>query len=201
SILIKGVIYRRTKEENKKLADLEGYYEVLLEMIKQVAEKYGIGLGLTMSDLDGVEWVNGNRNSGQFVIDLALLQEGQAGGQPYWSWYGFDSRVEWCATFVSWCLHNSGVTSVPKYASCESQGVNFFVEAGQWATGGFTDLVAGDIIFFDWQGNGYSDHTGLVIGTDGTNVYTIEGNSGDVVRVKSYSINSPVIKGYGLVNY
>ena len=27
---------------------------------------------------------------------------------PYWSWYGFDSRVEWCACFVSWCYNQAG---------------------------------------------------------------------------------------------
>ena len=42
--------------------------------------------------------------------------------QPYWSWYGFDSRVEWCACFVSWCYGQSGRTE-PRFAGCQSQGV------------------------------------------------------------------------------
>lgn len=78
---------------------------------------------------------------------------------------------------------------------------NNFMAIGQWGNRGYTDLVAGDTIFFDWQGDGHTDHIGLVIGTDGTNVYTVEGNSGDAVKVKSYPINSSVIYGYGLMNY
>ena len=37
------------------------------------------------------------------IVAVALSQVGNVGGQPYWSWYGFSSRVEWCACFVSWC--------------------------------------------------------------------------------------------------
>ena len=38
----------------------------------------------------------------QAIVEVALTQLGNEGGQPYWSWYGFDGRVEWCACFVSW---------------------------------------------------------------------------------------------------
>ena len=37
------------------------------------------------------------------IVQVALTQVGNVGGEPYWSWYGFGSRVEWCACFVSWC--------------------------------------------------------------------------------------------------
>lgn len=36
------------------------------------------------------------------IVQVALFQVGNVGGQPYWSWYGFNSRVAWCACFVSW---------------------------------------------------------------------------------------------------
>lgn len=39
------------------------------------------------------------------IVEVARQQIGNSGGQPYWSWYGFDSRVEWCACFVSWCAN------------------------------------------------------------------------------------------------
>ena len=32
-------------------------------------------------------------------------------GQPYWSWYGFGGRVEWCACFASWCADQCGYHS------------------------------------------------------------------------------------------
>lgn len=188
----------RTEEQEVRLQTLKDYYELCLEYINEVNVNYGGGL--SMDDLSGVAWVNGTRTGNQALIDLAMSQAGQTGGQPYWSWYGFSSRVEWCATFVSWCLNQSGY-SAPKFASCQYQGVPYFTSHGQWAAGGYTNLVAGDVIFFDWEGDGRANHVGLVIGTDGTNVYTVEGNSGDTCKVKSYSINSSVILGYGLMNY
>lgn len=36
------------------------------------------------------------------IVSIAKTQVGNVGGKPYWQWYGFDSRVEWCAIFVSW---------------------------------------------------------------------------------------------------
>lgn len=151
------------------------------------------------TDLSGVEFVNGTRPGNQEIIDLAKAQVGNVGGQPYWSWYGFDSRVEWCACFVSWCINQAGY-SEPRFAACASQGVPWFKEHGQWAAGNYTDVAPGDVIFFDWDGGG-SDHVGLVIGTDGTNVYAVEGNSGDACKIKSYPLNSQYIHGYGLMNW
>lgn len=188
----------RTEEEDRELANLKDYYEICLEYIRQVSQDYGGGL--TMEDLSGVAWVNGSRVGNQAIIDLALSQVGQVGGQPYWSWYGFSSRVEWCACFVSWCMNQVGHSEV-RYASCQYGGVPYFSDAGRWASGGYTDLVAGDVIFFDWDGDGTADHTGLVIGTDGTSVYTVEGNSGDTCKIKKYALNSSVILGYGLMNW
>lgn len=188
----------RTEEQDRELANLKDYYEICLEYIRQVSQDYGGGL--TMEDLSGVQWVNGTRVGNQAIIDLALSQVGQVGGQPYWSWYGFSSRVEWCACFVSWCMNQVGHSEV-RYASCQYGGVPYFQGAGRWANGGYTDLVAGDVIFFDWDGDGKANHTGLVIGTDGSYVYTVEGNSGDTCKTKKYAINSSVILGYGLMNW
>lgn len=154
----------------------------------------------TAEDLSGVQWVNSSRVGNQAIIDLALSQVGQVGGQPYWSWYGFPSRVEWSACFVSWCMNQVGHSEV-RFASCNWDGLSYFQEEGRWADGGFTDLVAGDVIFFDWDGDGDSEHTGLVIRTDGEFVYTVEGNSGDACRTQEYAIDSSVILGYGLMNY
>lgn len=155
--------------------------------------------GTPSSDLSGVVFVDGARAGNQNIVDIALSQVGNVGGQPYWSWYGFDSRVEWCATYVSWVLSQAGYTQ-PKFAACQNQGIPYFSSKGQWASRGYLDIAPGDIIFFDWQGDGHSDHVGIVIGTDGNRVYTIEGNSGDACKIKDYDINSSVIMGYGLMN-
>ena len=154
------------------------------------------------TDLSGVKFVNGSRPGHQSIVNIARSQEGQVGGRPYWSWYGFDNRVEWCAIFVSWCANRDGVlgSKIPRFALC-SDGAEWFVQHGQWAKRGDTTPVAGDIIFFSWKSNSKIDHVGIVIGSDNTNVYTIEGNSRDKCRINSYPLNSSVIYGYGLPNY
>ena len=151
------------------------------------------------TDLSGVQFENGTREGNQNIVNIAKDQVGNEGGQPYWSWYGFNSRVEWCACFVSWCLNQAGY-SEPKFAACNSQGVPWFRNQGQWANGNYKDLAPGDVIFCDWEGDGSADHVGIVIGTDGKRVYTVEGNSGDSCRIRDYDLNSNVIMGYGLMN-
>ena len=150
--------------------------------------------------LDGVEFVNGTRPGNPELVELAKRQVGNVGGQPYWSWYGFNSRVEWCACFVSWCYGQMGL-SEPRFAACQSQGIPWFQSHGQWGARGYDNLAPGDAIFFDWDLDGRADHVGIVIGTDGSRVYTVEGNSGDTCKIRSYDVNYECIKGYGLMNW
>ena len=107
---------------------------------------------------------------------------------------------KWCACFVSWCYNQAG-KSEPRFAGCQSQGVPWFQSRGQWGARGYENIAPGDAIFFDWDGDGSADHVGLVIGTDGERVYTVEGNSGDACKIKSYPVNYSCIKGYGLMNW
>ena len=150
--------------------------------------------------LAGVEFVNGTRPGNQAVVDIAKSQVGTVGGQPYWSWYGFNSRVEWCACFVSWCYGQMGL-SEPRFAACQSQGIPWFQSHGQWGGRDYANIAPGDAIFFDWDLDGSADHVGIVVGTDGSRVYTVEGNSGDACKIKSYSLTYECIKGYGLMNW
>ena len=150
--------------------------------------------------LAGVEFVNGTRPGNQAVVDIAKSQVGNVGGQPYWSWYGFTSRVEWCACFVSWCYGQMGL-SEPRFAACQSQGIPWFQSHGQWGGRDYANIAPGDAIFFDWDLDGSAYHVGIVVGTDGSRVYTVEGNSGDACKIKSYSLTYECIKGYGLMNW
>ena len=124
-------------------------------------------------------------------------------------WYGFGSRVEWCACFVSWCADqcsyiDTGV--IPKFAGCVN-GVQWFRDRGQWADNAM-EPSPGMIIFFDWDNKGSSgpqdgqaDHVGIVQKVENGVVYTIEGNSGDSCRVNQYPVCHYEILGYGIVNY
>ena len=156
--------------------------------------------GSPSEDLSGVEFVNGTRPGNQELMELAKQQVGNVGGYPYWSWYGFNGRVEWCACFVSWCYNQAG-KSEPRFAGCEWQGVPWFQSRGQWGARGYENIAPGDAIFFDWDLDGVADHVGLVLGRDESRVYTVEGNSGDACKIKSYDLNYQCIKGYGLMNW
>ena len=138
----------------------------------------------------------------QAIVEVALTQVGNQGGQPYWSWYGFDSRVEWCACFVSWCADQCGYIEsglVPKFAGCVD-GANWFKSNGKWQNRTY-EPKAGDIIFFDWEGDGTTDHVGIVEKCENGTVYTVEGNSGDTCKQRQYAVGSSNIYGYGIPAY
>ena len=141
------------------------------------------------------------------IVTVALSQVGNAGGQLYWSWYGFDSRVEWCACFVSWCADQCGYIDsgvIPKFAGCVN-GVQWFKDRDQWQGGSF-EPSPGQIIFFDWDNKGSSgpqdgqaDHVGIVEKCENGIVYTVEGNSGDSCRQNQYPVGQYEILGYGVL--
>lgn len=141
------------------------------------------------------------------IVDVARSQLGNVGGEPYWSWYGFPSRVEWCACFVSWCADQCGYIDssiIPRFSGCE-QGVNWFQARNLWLDGSATPS-SGMIIFFDWVDDngtqdGSSDHVGIVEKVENGRVYTIEGNSGDACQRNSYPIGYFEILGYGTPKY
>ena len=144
------------------------------------------------------------------IVAVALSHVGNIGGQPYWSWYGFEGRVEWCACFVSWCANECGYIDtgvIPKFAGCVN-GVQWFKDRGQWADNSI-EPTPGMIIFFDWDSpngssgpqDGQSDHVGIVEKCENGIVYTIEGNSGDSCRQGQYSVGYYEILGYGIPAY
>lgn len=138
----------------------------------------------------------------QAIVEVALTQLGNEGGEPYWSWYGFGGRVEWCACFASWCADQCGYLEsgiIPKFSLC-SDGVDWFKGRGQWLDKNY-EPQAGDIIFFDWGNDGSIDHVGIVEKCENGTVYTVEGNSGDACRQQSYPVGSSSIYGYGCPKY
>ena len=137
----------------------------------------------------------------QAIVQVALTQEGN-GGDTYWSWYGFSSREEWCACFVSWCADQCGYIEagvIPKFSLC-SAGMEWFESRGQFMDGSYVP-ASGDLVFFDWGNDGSVDHVGIVESVVDGNIYTVEGNSGDKVARRSYPIGYGQIVGYGVPTY
>ena len=139
---------------------------------------------------------------GQAMVEVALTQGGNVGGQPYWTWYGYSYRVEWCAIFVSWCAGQCGYIDaglLPRFEGVRP-GAEWFKDRGQWQGRDYTPRP-GDIIFFDWEGDGLADHVGIVKRCENGVVSTVEGNSGDACRENAYPVGSALIYGYGVPQY
>lgn len=137
------------------------------------------------------------------IVNIALSQVGNVGGEPYWKWYGYKSRVEWCAVFVSWVANQLGYIDaniIPKFVACLN-GVNWFKDRGQWKEADYIPKE-GDIIFFDWEEDDSVDHVGIVVKVDNNKIYTVEGNStDDTCRKQEYKFGSKYIFGYGVPSY
>lgn len=194
------------------------YIAVSHKTVDEMAAQYGFNqeqkdyLAELLKDENNSIWASvlySINYSDDQIVTVALSQVGNVGGEPYWSWYGFGSRVEWCACFVSWCANECGYIDtgvVPKYAGCVN-GVQWFKDRGQWLDGS-SEPVPGMIIFFDWDNkgssgsqDGQSDHTGIVEKVENGIIYTVEGNSGDSCRINQYSVGHYEILGYGVPHY
>lgn len=207
------VIIHLTWTEYKTMTHTKLHIKLNHKTAEEMADKYDFNssqreqLNELLKDDYVSMWANVIHNSSgsNDIVAVAQSQIGNVGGQPYWSWYGFSSRVEWCATFVSWCANECGyidASIIPKFASCESEGVAWFKACGLWQDGGYIPKP-GDIIFFDWadKHDGIADHVGIVKGVENGRVYTIEGNSGDSCKERDYDLNSNEIRGYGTPMY
>ena len=187
------------------------YITVSHKTVDEMAAQYGFNqeqkdyLAELLKDENNSMWsavLYGISYSDGEIVTVALSQVGNMGGEPYWSWYGFNSRVEWCACFVSWCANECGYIDtgvIPKFAGCVN-GAQWFKDKGQWQDGS-AEPVPGMIIFFDWESDGETDHVGIVQKVENGIVYTVEGNSGDSCRVNQYSVGHYQIYGYGVPQY
>ena len=188
------------------------YITVSHKTSSEMAEQYGFSvdqkaqLDELLSDQYADLWnavLYGIHNGNSDIVAVAISQIGNVNGEPYWSWYGFDSRVAWCACFVSWCANECGYIDagiIPRFAGCQWQGIPWFQERGLWQEPGYVP-APGDIIFFDWEQDGVSDHVGIVEYVEGNTVHTVEGNTSNSVARRSYPLGSGVIVGYGVPAY
>ena len=115
----------------------------------------------------------------------------------YGAWYG-DAYGHWCAMFVSFCLNYANVPAevFPREASC-ARWISKLSQTGQYKSADSYVPAPGDLVFFDRDGDGNSDHVGLVMEASDQAIRTIEGNSGDRVQSVTYELTDPRILGYG----
>lgn len=145
------------------------------------------------------------------IVYVAVSQIGIKSGEKYWSWYGYNNRVDWCACFISWCANECGFIDkeiLPKFSSCNSEGITWFKKRNLWVADKDYTPNRGDIIFFDWidsnskKQDGIADHVGIVEKCINDFIYTIEGNvKDDSCARKIYYIKDKTILGYGTPEY
>jgi cell wall-associated NlpC family hydrolase len=118
------------------------------------------------------------------IVDIARKEIGtvesplNSNKTVYGEWFGLNG-VAWCGIFVSWVYHMAGVV-LPKigfsklgFAGCQT-AVAYWKKAGKVTN----KPVAGDIVFFDWNGDGRYDHTGIYVRhLNDTQFESIEGNT------------------------
>ena len=138
---------------------------------------------------------------GESPTDFIVDENGQQKGYTrYGRWYGSE-YADWCAMYVSFCLHYAGVpqSAFPQEAGCGSW-VNALRSRGLYHAPGEYTPKSGDLIFFDWQQNGQPDHVGIVEKADGSSLTVIEGNSDNSVQRNLYRLMDGTICGFGSLN-
>lgn len=124
-------------------------------------------------------------NLNERVVALAKaelgVKESPAGSNKtkYGAWFGLDGKA-WCGMFVSYIYAMAGamlgrIDFLKGYAGCDA-GVKFFKTTGQLVSK--ENVQPGDIVFFDWQQDAKTDHTGIFMRHIDENFFeSIEGNT------------------------
>lgn len=166
------------------------------DVIKKMESELGYHEKKSPKDLDSKTANAGSGNYTKYARDL---------------WQGTKTDIVngnkqgtmWCAVFIItifwYILKDSSavrkVLRIPKKNS-EAAGVKYLAKYFKDAKAFFKTPKVGDLVFF----RGF-DHVGFVIGVTSSKITTIEGNSKNEVREKTYALNDPDIDGYGRPNY
>lgn len=134
------------------------------------------------------------------LVDIASKEVGYkegAGNSTKYGQYTGANGAAWCQSFVSWCAHEASVGTdiVPKTASTDA-GMAFFKNKKRFKAKGTYTPKRNDIVYFK---TGRS-HTGIVEYVKGSTLHTIEGNSSDAVKRRTYSLSESTLTGYGVVS-
>ena len=137
-----------------------------------------------------------------FIFD----EEGEKDGYTrYGDWYG-SSYAEWCAMFISFCLHYAEIPegNFPQEANCQNWKEKLQGYGAYEDTESEYDPQPGDLMFINWQADyeetkelsNYPEHVGIVLSVGSSKIETIEGNMYGSVCVREYDLDSDMIVGY-----
>ena len=160
------------------------------DIVNIAKSQIGYHEGNNSSELDGSN-SSGNQNYSEAGYWFGTEVKQQGYGHFY----------DWCAMFVAWCARQAGIStdviSNAAYAAPSNTAYRFKNLTVHERDGYIPE--AGDLIFFDHDGNYDSwDHVGIVESVDENYVYTIEGNSDNMVAQRMYALNDAEIRAYGV---
>lgn len=181
------------------------------DLIEEIFKPSGSFSALDSTRLKFLQTLAGQykMNGGGVNPGLILDEYGDSTGEYYVEWYNPEwegpESIPWCTCYVSWALAQTGEIEAPSNRLKWFAHVDYFKDYIQkengWKkpTAGNSVIVpqGGDLIFFDWDGDGKPQHIGVVLEVSGTYVYTIEGNSANRVAVRKYALDDEHIDGYG----
>ena len=172
-----------------KFADLESAGEWEATIPELTGETAGENVALAAKSQIG--YTQSGRN---YEVDDAGSKHGYT---RYGAWYGYPYS-EWCAMFASFCLHYAGVAQadVPYAAGCV-YWTERLEDAGLYKNAGDYTPKTGDLVFFDTDGDGASDHVGIVTELRGETMETVEGNVGGEVVEKRHELTDEDVFGFG----
>ena len=119
------------------------------------------------------------------ALDVLFIAENEIGitenpansnKQKYGAEYGWNGQP-WCMQFVWWCFKHAGCSDL-FYSGNKTAYCPYYVDwakaQGQWVT---DDYRPGDIAFYDFDGDGVADHTGIIEAVSPGGITAIEGNT------------------------
>ncbi len=149
------------------------------------------------------EWLGCKESDGSFKPIISIYNS----HKPLAQGYPVKYTDKWCATFVSTVSIQCGFTDIiPTECGCQRQ-IGLFEALGCWEENDAYIPLPGDIIYYCQENpsegdcTGWSDHVGIVVGTDGDRIKVIEGNYNGRVAYRYIKVDDPTIRGYGLPNY
>ncbi|MEV3961265.1 CHAP domain-containing protein [Nocardia sp. NPDC050193] len=187
-------------EVEKAATDIENRAREIDRSVPQVPERYRTGGGVPLSPAYRPTPSNASyriTDPNDPVGNILKLAEGELGvaesGTNYVAGKPYNINGPWCAAFTSWLWEEAGYDvdwTNPNYVPAIW---NDAAKMGLQAT--TAQAQPGDLIIFDWEGDGTPDHIGVVSSVGGGRIDTIEGNSSDMVARRNYGVNQGNIVG------
>jgi hypothetical protein len=150
-------------------------------------------------------WVGYSETNGKYKQIIDIYNEyGAVHGYP--RGYKVSYQDQWCDVAVSAAFIKADAIDLLGGAECGvEEHVALFKKKGIWTDDKKITPQAGYVIVYDWGGDGYADHIGIVEsvteGIAGKTITVLEGNYNDCVGRRYIPVGWASIKGYAMPKY